>query len=89
MEQSNNVLEERCSKCKNRDMATVPFFVYEGTAYRFERSQKALIIVTIIALILSCIVVIGAIVMAKLMSDMVAVYDAKEVVQNIANSARI
>lgn len=49
-----------CSKCKNRDVATVPFYVYEGTAYRFERSQKALIIVTVTSLLLSIVVVGGA-----------------------------
>lgn len=52
--------EDKCSKCKQRDVATVPFYVYEGTAYRFERSQKALIIVTITSLILSLVVVGGA-----------------------------
>ena len=46
-----------CSKCKQRDVATVPYYVYEGTAYRFERSQKALILVTITSIILSIIVV--------------------------------
>ena len=49
-----------CSKCKQRDVATVPYYVYEGTAYRFERSQKALILVTITSIILSTIVVGGA-----------------------------
>lgn len=49
-----------CSKCKSRDVATVPFYVYEGTAYRFERSQKALIIVTVTSLLLSIVVVGGA-----------------------------
>jgi hypothetical protein len=49
-----------CSKCKQRDVATVPFYVYEGTAYRFERSQKALIIVTVTSLVLSAVVVLGA-----------------------------
>lgn len=52
--------EDKCSKCKQRDVATVPFYVYEGTSYRFERSQKALIIVTITSLILSLVVVGGA-----------------------------
>lgn len=52
--------EDKCSKCKQRDVATVPFYVYEGTAYRFERSQKALIIVTVTSLILSLVVVGGA-----------------------------
>lgn len=52
--------EDKCSKCKQRDVATVPFYVYEGTAYRFERSQKALILVTITSLILSLVVVGGA-----------------------------
>ena len=47
-------------KCKQRDVATVPYYVYEGTAYRFERSQKALILVTITSIILSTIVVGGA-----------------------------
>lgn len=55
-----------CSKCKQRDVATVPFYVYEGTAYRFERSQKALIIVTVTSLILSSFVVVGATSIAKL-----------------------
>ena len=55
-----------CSKCKQRDIATVPFFVYEGTAYRFERSQKALIIVTVTSLILSAVVVFGATSVVKL-----------------------
>ena len=49
-----------CSKCKQRDVATVPYYVYEGTSYRFERSQKALILVTITSIILSTIVVLGA-----------------------------
>lgn len=78
-----------CSKCINKDMATVPYFVYEGTAYRFERSQKALIIVRVIALILSCIVVIGAIVMMKMMSDMIDIYEAERVVRDIVDTARI
>lgn len=52
--------EDKCSKCKQRDVATVPFYVYEGTAYRFERSQKALILVTITSLVLSLVVVGGA-----------------------------
>lgn len=63
---------DKCSKCKQRDIATVPFYVYEGTAYRFERSQKALIIVTITSLILSIVVVGGAssvVKMAKLFSS--------------------
>ena len=55
-----DTLNDKCSKCKNRDVATVPFYVYEGTSYRFERSQKALILVTITSLILSLVVVVGA-----------------------------
>jgi len=51
---------KNCSKCKQRDIAQVPFYVYEGTAYRFERSQKALIIVTVTSLVLSAVVVLGA-----------------------------
>lgn len=35
--------EDKCSKCKQRDVATVPFYVYEGTAYRFERSQREML----------------------------------------------
>ena len=53
-------MDDKCSKCKQRDIAQVPFYVYEGTAYRFERSQKALIIVTITSLLLSLVVVVGA-----------------------------
>lgn len=84
-----NKEEKNCSNCVHKDMATVPYFVYEGTAYRFERSQKALIIVTVIALILSCIVVIGAIVMMKMMSDMIDIYEAERVVRDIVDTARI
>lgn len=53
-------MDDKCSKCNQRDVATVPYYVYEGTAYRFERSQKALILVTITSLILSLVVVGGA-----------------------------
>ena len=53
-------MDDKCSKCKQRDVATVPYYVYEGTAYRFERSQKALILVTVTSLILSLVVVGGA-----------------------------
>ena len=49
-----------CSKCKQRDVATVPYYVYEGTAYRFERSQKALMLVTVTSILLSLVVVGGA-----------------------------
>ena len=59
-----------CSKCKQRDVATVPFYVYEGTAYRFERSQKALIIVTVTSLVLSSFVVIGATSILKLAKEL-------------------
>ena len=52
--------EDKCSKCKQRDVAQVPYYVYEGTAYRFERSQKILMLVTITSIILSTIVVGGA-----------------------------
>jgi len=53
-------MNSECSKCKQRDVATVPFYVYEGTAYRFERSQKALMLVTVTSIILSLVVVTGA-----------------------------
>lgn len=53
-------MDDKCSKCKQRDVATVPFYVYEGTAYRFERSQKVLMLVTITSIILSLVVVGGA-----------------------------
>lgn len=59
-----------CSKCKQRDVATVPFYVYEGTAYRFERSQKALIIVTVTSLVLSSFVVVGATSILKLAREL-------------------
>lgn len=58
--------DKKCSKCPHKDMATVPFFVYEGTAYRFERSQKVLMLVTITSLILSLVVVGGATSVVKL-----------------------
>lgn len=54
------MINPECSKCKQRDVATVPFYVYEGTAYRFERSQKALMLVTVTSIILSLVVVVGA-----------------------------
>lgn len=60
MKGGSGILNEQCSKCKNRDVATVPFYVYEGTAYRFERSQKALMLVTVTSIILSLVVVAGA-----------------------------
>ena len=78
-----------CSQCKHKDMATVPYFVYEGTCFRFERSQKALIIVTVVALILACIVIVGAIVMMKVMAEVIDIYEAKQVVQNIVDTTRI
>lgn len=53
-------MDDKCAKCRQRDIAQVPFYVYEGTAYRFERSQKALILVTITSLLLSLVVVGGA-----------------------------
>lgn len=59
-----------CNKCKSRDVATVPFYVYEGTAYRFERSQKALIIVTVTSLVLSSFVVIGATSILKIAKEL-------------------
>lgn len=49
---------KNCSQCKHKDIATVPFFVYEGTAYRFERSQKALLLVTITSIILALVVIV-------------------------------
>lgn len=81
--------DDKCAKCKQRDVATVPFYVFEGVAYRFERSQKVLIIVTVIALILSIAIIIGAIMVLKLLSDVVSVCEAKEVVQNLADTAGI
>lgn len=53
-------MENKCATCKQRDVATVPYYVYEGTSYRFERSQKALLVVTVTSLILSLVVVGGA-----------------------------
>lgn len=67
-----DTLNDKCSKCKNRDVATVPFYVYEGTAYRFERSQKALILVTITSLILSLVVVGGATSVVKMAKSFAA-----------------
>lgn len=55
-----DTLNDKCSKCKNRDVATVPYYVYEGTAYRFERSQKALMLVTVTSILLSLVAVGGA-----------------------------
>lgn len=92
MEEKNTQDESKkmqCSQCRNKDMATVPFFVYEGTAYRFERSQKALIIVTVIALVLSLAIIVGAIFVLKLLSEVIDVCETKDMVQNIANSTGI
>ena len=60
MKEVSRMAEDKCARCKNRDVAVVPYYVYEGTSYRFERSQKALILVTITSLILSLVVVGGA-----------------------------
>ena len=65
-------MDDKCSKCKQRDVATVPYYVYEGTAYRFERSQKALILVTITSLILSLVVVGGANAVVKMAKSFAA-----------------
>ena len=68
----NNTEAKCCENCKHKDMATVPFYVYEGTAYRFERSQKALMLVTVTSIILSLVVVAGAtsvVKMAKAFGD--------------------
>lgn len=65
-------MNEQCSKCKNRDVATVPFYVYEGTAYRFERSQKALILVTITSLVLSLVLVGGTTSVVKMAKSFVS-----------------
>lgn len=64
--------EDKCSKCKQRDVATVPFYVYEGTAYRFERSQKALILVTITSLVLSLVLVGGTTSVVKMAKSFVS-----------------
>lgn len=61
-----DTLNDKCSKCKNRDVATVPYYVYEGTAYRFERSQKALMLVTVTSILLSLVVVGGASTVVKM-----------------------
>lgn len=78
-----------CANCRNKEMATVPFFVYEGTAYRFERSQKALIIVTVIALVLSLAIIIGAIFVLKLLSDIISLENTKDVVSTLVNSTKL
>lgn len=70
--------EDKCAKCKQRDVATVPFYVYEGTAYRFERSQKALILVTITSLVLSLVLVGGATSVVKLAKSFVANEHSKD-----------
>jgi len=49
-----------CENCRKKEVATVPYYIYEGTADRFERSQKALLLVTVTTIILSIIVVGGA-----------------------------
>lgn len=67
-----DTLNDKCSKCKNRDVATVPFYVYEGTAYRFERSQKALILVTITSLVLSLVLVGGTTSVVKMAKSFVS-----------------
>lgn len=44
-------------KNEQEEVATVPYYVYESTADRFERSQKALLLVATTSIILSIIVV--------------------------------
>ena len=61
--------KDKCNNCLHKDVASVPFFVYEGTAFRFERSQKALILVTVTSLILSAVVVVGANTIVRMMKE--------------------
>lgn len=48
-----------------QELASIPYFLYEDVACRFERSQKVLVIVTIVALVLAIGLVAGMILMAN------------------------
>lgn len=52
-------------KKNEQELASIPYFLYQDVAYRFERSQKALVIVTIVALVLAIGLVAGMILMAN------------------------
>lgn len=58
-------MEERKEKKDEQELASIPYFLYEDVACRFERSQKALVIVTIVALVLAIGLVAGMILMAN------------------------
>ena len=48
-----------------QELASIPYLLFEVVACRFERSQKVLVIVTIVALVLAIGLVAGMILMAN------------------------
>lgn len=76
------------NKPDEHDIASIPYFLYEDVACRFERSQKVLVIVTIVALILAIGLVVGMVLMTQVWSEAMHECDcaAKDVVRNLVNS---
>ena len=64
---------------EEHDVASIPYFLYHDVAYRFERSQKALLIVTIVALILAVGLVVGMILMTQVWSQAMHECDCQSV----------
>lgn len=60
---------EKQEQEQEHDLASIPYFLYQDVAYRFERSQKALLIVTVVALILAIGLVVGMILMTQVWSQ--------------------
>ena len=71
------------NKKDEHDLASIPYFLYEDVACRFERSQKALVIVTIVALILAVGLVAGMVLMSQAWMDTIHKYhEVQEIVDS-------
>ena len=62
-------MEKHEQEQEQEHLASIPYFLYQDVAYRFERSQKALLIVTVVALILAIGLVVGMILMTQVWSQ--------------------
>ena len=71
------------NKKDEQDLASIPYFLYQDVAYRFERSQKALLIVTIVALILAIGLVVGMILMTQVWSQAMHECDCQALVDTL------
>lgn len=67
------------NKVDEHELASIPYFLYQDVAYRFERSQKALVIVTIVALVLAIGLVVGMVLMTQVWSQAMHECDCQSV----------